>query len=119
MIDAEHGTAGSALCAHSSSSLGLSAASGKLAGMQPTSTAERYALARSAYASAIRRGDGFVKVELRALLLAAFDHHRLRYTILDLAQDNYRKLFALLFGALIVEVVCAFLFHCASRTTVS
>ncbi len=78
--------------------------------MQPDPTAEsRYALALCAHASAARRG-GNVKDELRALLRAAFDHHRLRDTIPDLAHDEYGDLFAFLFGPLNVDVVCAHLF---------
>jgi hypothetical protein len=121
-MDAEHDEssgAGTSVAppAHSSSHSSLSlAACSKQAGLQSIQTkvesAEtRYALARDAYVSATRRG-GRVKKELRALLIAAFDHYHLHEMIPSLAQDNYGDLFSFLIGAL---TVCTLLKTVVSR----
>jgi hypothetical protein len=121
-MDAEHDEssgagASVASSAQSSSPSSISlAASSKQAGLQPVQTmvesAEtRYGLARDAYFSAARRG-GRVKKELRALLIAAFDHHHLHEMIPSLAQDNYGDLFSFLIGAL---TVCTLLKTVVSR----
>ena len=62
-------------------------------------------MACSVYAAAVHRGGG-VKDELEALLLAAFDHHRLNVTFPGLAKNEYGGLFGYLLGALDIEVVC-------------
>ncbi len=64
----------------------------------------QYALARSAYLSAKKRG-GDVRNDLRTLLLTAFKHHRVNDMIPALAQNDFKTFFAYLFGGLQVKVV--------------